>query len=320
MLRPIAALLVAAAVACPRLQAAESDTGQQQADAGFRVGIEDPAHPAGRGPRVCHDQGHHNFHRLDGRFAAFRELLEADGYRVEPIATGFDRGVPRRCAILVIANAQPGEQAWSEYPYPTPSAFTDAEIRAVARWVARGGRLLLIADHMPLAGAAAALAAAFDVQFNDGFAVAGFETEAEARAAFLTPTRFSIDEGTLRRHSITTGRGPGSAVDQVLTFTGQAFRAGPALQPLLVLPADFVSLMPQKAWQFTLETPRLDVGGWLQGGVLEHGRGRVGLFGEAAMFTAQISADGRPMGLNAPGAEQNVRFVRNVLDWLASGV
>lgn len=319
MRRETATLLLVIAGLCPGLRAAESDAGQQRHDPGFRPAIADPAYAAGRGPRVCHDQGHHNFHRLDGRYAGFRLLLEADGYRVEPIATRFERGVPGRCQLLVIANAQPDDRPWDEYGKPTPAAFSPAEVQAVVRWVGRGGRLLLIADHMPLAGAAAALAAPFDVQFTDGFAVAGFETEAEGRAAFLRPTRFGVADGTLRPHAITSGDGSATRVDHVLTFTGQAFRAGPSLQPLLVLPAGFVSLMPEKPWRFTLQTPRLEVGGWLQGGVLEHGRGRVAVFGEAAMFTAQISSDGQPMGLNAPGAEQNARFVRNVLAWLADG-
>lgn len=40
----------------------------------------------------------------------------------------------------------------------------------MATWVESGGRLLLIADHMPLAGSAAKLAAAFGASFTDGFA------------------------------------------------------------------------------------------------------------------------------------------------------
>ena len=54
--------------------------------------------------------------------------------------------------ILVIANA--GTDAESSWELPTPSAFTDDEIDVVVRWVADGGALFLIADHMPAAGAA----------------------------------------------------------------------------------------------------------------------------------------------------------------------
>jgi hypothetical protein len=316
MRRALAVLALGSALHLPASPTLSQAAGQQQADPSFRVVVTRPMHAPGRGPRVCFDHGHHNFHRLDGRFAPFGDLLQADGYRVEPVEGSFVAGTLRHCRVLVIANAQPGNQPWSEYPYPTPSAFEPAEVLEVERWVRQGGRLLLIADHMPLAGAAASLAAAFDVEFNDGFAVEDFRTEAEGHAAFRRPTRFSLDAGTLRPHPATRGRRSEDAVDHVYTFVGQALRAGPTAHPLLVLPDNFVSLMPRVAWEFTLETPRKPAGGWLQGATLEYGRGRVAVFGEAAMFTAQISADGRTMGMNAPEADQNARFARNLLGWL----
>lgn len=221
-----------------------------------------------------------------------------------------------QCSIFVISNAQLDIEEWSEYPYPTPSAFTDEEIDAVQSWVREGGSLLLIADHMPLAGAARALAAAFEVEFNDGFAVAGFGTEEERDAAFGTPTIFSIDTQTLIPHPITNSQTPGESVTSVRSFTGQAFQAPASAQPLLVLPENFVSLMPEKAWEFGPDTKKIPAGGWLQGAVMPFRSGRAAFFGEAAMFTAQLS-DGKPMGMNAPMAEQNFQFVLNVLHWLS---
>jgi len=48
------------------------------------------------------------------------------------------------------------------------------------------------------------------------------------------------------------------------------------------------------------------------------GRGRVAVFGEAAMFTAQVSGpERRPMGMNTPTAAQNPQFLLNVMHWLA---
>jgi hypothetical protein len=41
-----------------------------------------PQFAPGTGPRVLVDAAHGNFHTIDGRFAAFGELLRADGYRV----------------------------------------------------------------------------------------------------------------------------------------------------------------------------------------------------------------------------------------------
>ena len=50
---------------------------------------------------------------------------------------------------------------------------------------------------------------------------------------------------------------------------------------------------------------------------MQVGSGRAAFFGEAAMFSAQVAGPSRrPMGMNAPGAEQNHRFVLNVMRWL----
>ena len=62
------------------------------------------------------------------------------------------------------------------------------------------------------------------------------------------------------------------------------------------------------------------MGGWLQGATRRVGQGRVAFFGEAAMFSAQVAGrEKRPMGMNAPLAEQNAQFALNTLHWL-SGV
>lgn len=297
------ALLLSASVPC---------LAQQVADRDFAPAVSPPAFTEGKGPVVCLDEAHHNFHTLDGRFHAFGALLRRDGYVVVPSRAAFDAKSLSACAVLVIANAQPSDADWNDYPQPTPSAFAPPEIAAVHDWVQGGGRLLLIADHMPLAGAALALAAAFDVEFSDGFAFAGVDAEARA-----TPTLFRSDNGTLVDHAIVRGHNAKERIAQLRSFTGQAFRA-PGAQPLMVLPAGFVSLHPVKAWAFEDATPRVDVGGWLQGAMKDVGKGRAAFFGEAAMFSAQLAgADRAPMGMNAPGAEQNAQFVLNLLHWLA---
>jgi hypothetical protein len=293
---------------------------QQIPDRAFRPMIEDRAYAPGKGPVVCLDEAHDNFHTLDDRFWPFGELLSRDGYVVRALRSTFDAASLGDCRILVIANAQPGKGEWDTYPYPTPSAFTRDEVAAAERWVRGGGSLLLIADHMPLAGAAAPLAAAFGVTFTDGFAVEGFNAESQRDAAFAKPTIFRTADRTLRPHAVVRGRHAKESVSSVRTFTGQAFQAPADSEPVLVLPATFIVLMPQKAWQFGPETRRQPAGGWLQGAVMRVGTGKAGFFGEAAMFSAQIAGPNRqPMGMNAPGAEQNFRFVLNVMHWL-SGV
>ncbi|MBX3173323.1 MAG: hypothetical protein KF709_02870 [Gemmatimonadaceae bacterium] len=296
-------------------------SAQQRADTAFRPVVTPPAYAASSGPRLCLDEAHYNFHTLDGRFHSFGALATRDGYRVRPSRAAFTAAVLAECDLLVISNAQPNDEPWTTYPQPTPSAFTDAEIAAVLRWVQGGGSLLLIADHMPLAGAAKRLAAAFGAAFTDGFAYAPWGTDSprDARAlAERNPAVFVRENGSLRGHAITDGAGQ-HRITQVRTFTGQAFRWDrPGVAPLLVLPPDFVSLEPRIAWQFEDDTPIRQVGGWLQGAVRQEGRGRVAMFGEAAMFSAQRAGpgEGRPMGMNAPMAEQNAQFALNLLAWL----
>jgi hypothetical protein len=294
---------------------------QQVPDTSFHPPVPRPAYVSDTGARLCLDEGHHNFHTLDNRFRAFGDLARRDGYRVSALREPFTVGALARCELLVISNAQPSNAPWSEYPLPTPSAFTDAEIAVVRAWVERGGRLLLIADHMPLAGAAAGLAAAFGARFTNGFAYPG-ATDAAIEAlrggGSSAPTLFRQADRTLPAHFIRGGRDPSEAVTQVRSFTGQAFRWDvDGASPVLLLPEDYISLEPAIAWQFRPDTPVRRVGGWWQGGTRRVGRGRVALFGEAAMFSAQIAgAERRPMGMNAPLAEQNAQFTLNVLHWL----
>ncbi len=297
-----------------------SVSAQQVPDTAFRPLVRRPAYPIGAGPTLCLDEAHHNFHTLDNRFRAFGELARRDGFRVSANQAGFDFDGLSRCRILVISNAQPNDSSWDTYPTPTPSAFTKDEIKSVYLWVEQGGSLLLIADHMPLAGAAAQLATAFGLSFTDGFAVAGFEGgDAERQAAFALPTLFTSSDGTLRPHPIVRGRDTTERITQVRSFTGQAFRVAVGrAAPVLILPASFVSLEPRIAWQFGPDTKKRPVGGWLQGATIRVRGGRVAFFGEAAMFSAQVAGpEQRPMGMNAPMAEQNPQFVLNVLHWLA---
>jgi hypothetical protein len=284
---------------------------QQVADTSFAPPIERPAYAAGRGPRVAIDEAHLNFHTADGGYAPFAALLRRDGYRVQSSRDPFTASALARADILVIANAmhKQSENDWA--PLPNLSAFTDEEVAAVEAWVRAGGSLLLIADHMPLAGHAEALAAAFGVRFQNGFAQDG------AGNGTLT---FRRSDGSLASSAITNGRDASERVDTVMTFTGQAFRVDPGVkaEALLVLPAGSRLLLPEVAFQFSERTPRIPAANLLQGALVHHGRGKVAVLGEAAMLTAQVAGpDKRPMGMNAPGARENVRFALNLLHWLS---
>lgn len=281
--------------------------GQQVADTAFAPPITNPAYAVGTGPRAGIDEAHANFHTAGGRFAAFARLLTRDGYRVEPVTAPFDAATLASLDVLVIANAL-GDTA--NVVVPVRSAFTDAEIAAVKLWVEQGGALLLIADHMPFAGAASGLARAFGVHFIDGYAMSGVR----GVPSFM----FRRSDGTLARHVVGEGRTPDERIDSVLTFGGQAFRATVSVEPVFVIPEGALMVMTHRWGAFSDSTPRFAADGLLQAATLTHGRGRVAFFGEAAMFSAQRAGPTRaPMGMNAPAAAQNPAFILNVLHWLS---
>lgn len=283
---------------------------QQVADVNFKPVVGEPAFPEGEGPRVVIDEGHHNFHTASGRYRAFADLLRRDGYVVEGLGGKFTRESLEKVKVLVIANAL-AEANVGNWSVPTPSAFTAEEIKAVTAWINRGGSLLLIADHMPMAGAAAELAAAFGLEFGNGFA---FGPDGRGKMQFRKA------DGSLKDHPIVRGRNSSETIEFVTTFTGQAFRIRPgtAAKPLMIIGEGAILRLPATAWQFSDQTPQVSAAGMVQGAALRSGAGRVAAFGEAAMFTAQVSGpQRRPMGMNHPDAPHNPQFILNVLHWLS---
>ncbi len=283
---------------------------QQLGDTGFNPPIDNPAYPEESGPLVLIDEAHNNFHTVSGRYRAFADILRRDGFVVEGSSRPFSATQLAKAKILVIANAL-AEENNGNWRLPRPSAFTSQEIDALEKWVREGGSLLLIADHMPFPGAAEALAARFGATFTNGFA---FREDRSARI------RFDLESGLLYDHAITQGRDKKERTPFVVSFTGQAFWIRPEVehQPLMTLPAEIQNLLPVQAWQFSDETPSFSAAGMLQGATLKFGEGRVAVFGEAAMFTAQVSGEQkRPMGINHPEAPHNVQFLLNTLHWLA---
>lgn len=282
-----------------------SADGQQLADTSWHPHVVRPAFPTGSGPVVYIDEAHHNFHTAEGRFAPFAHLLTADGFRVRRFQSRFDQASLDSIGILVISNALAAANA-DNWGRPVNAAFAESEISALENWVRRGGALLLIADHMPMAGAAMTLGARFGVPFIDGFAI--------DPKGWVTVFRRS--DGSLANHAITNGRSPAERVDSIATFTGSAFLHTVAVDTLLTLPEGTRVLLPQVAHQFSDSTPYLLGSHLLQGAVRQVGRGRLAIFAEAGMFTAQRQTGGGPMGLNDPRAGGNAQFILNLLHWM----
>jgi hypothetical protein len=280
---------------------------QQVADSLYSPTIQKIAYKTGNGPIVFIDEGHFNFHTKNGRYKSFSNLLEKDGYIVQAYKGFFQ---PKKLAagkILVISNAL-NEVNTEEWVLPNPSAFTTQEIEVLETWVRNGGNLFLIADHMPMAGAASDLAAAFGFEFTNGFV---FSSKGRGTAFF------NRKENTLVTNQITNGRTTIESVEQVATFTGQAFKIPAEAKSILTFNKDYINMLPDTAWVFNDKTPKFNVEGWSQGAFKKHGKGRIVVFGEAAMFSAQLAGPNQiKMGMNNPVAPENYQLLLNIIHWL----
>jgi hypothetical protein len=263
-------------------------SSQQVADTAFRPRIDKPAYLLDQGPVVLIDEAHNNFHTASGRYLPFAELLRRDGYIVRPSAVPLTAAVLQTASVLVIANAQAAENS---------PAFTAAEVEVVRNWVVDGGSLLLIGDHPPFTAGALQLGVPLGIRFRNAGAV--------PRNSQTGRIVFQKTNGTLVQHIITAG------IDHVATFTGSSFELTGPGEPLLTFGPDVLSYAQP-------EDPNpLSATGHLQGAVLRVGQGRVAVFAEAAMFSAQVTGPNRsPMGMNAEIAEFNAQFLLNVMHWL----
>lgn len=287
------------------------DGNGQVADDTWSPTVNRPEFERGDGPKVLVDAAHGNFHTIDGRFSAFAELLEMDGYQVQSADTEVTEELLGQASVFVISNALFGGDD-AEWTLPTAPAFTSEEINVIVNWVREGGSLLLIADHMPFPGGTAELADSFGIIFFNGFAMKSWD-----EGGTLSFTRSA---GSLADHRITQGRSEDEQVESIRSFTGQAFRFVAPVQPLMLMPDDWQVLLPFEAWAHSESTPMVSARGLVQGAVLRFGSGRVAVFGEAAMFTAQsFIRDGvvGRMGLNHPLASENAQFVLNLMHWLS---
>ena len=278
---------------------------QQVPDPGFDTSVKAPAYED-KGPRVMFDEAHNNFHTVEGRYKPFVEVLRNDGYTVVANRLPFTKARLSGFKILVIANALGAEEDDDEGA--DKSAFTDEEIRAVVEWVKDGGAFLLIADHAPFGGAAAALSNQFGVDMSKGYT---FDTSnsVENQASHLI---FSRQNKLLGDHPIMEGRREHERINLLRSFTGQSLKASDKGAVALLRLAN--SAMDRATAQ---SEASVSAEGRAQAVALKFGKGRVLVQGEAAMLTAQLAGpQNRPMGMNAPGND-NKQYLLNVMHWLS---
>lgn len=310
------------------LMATGSASAQQAADPKYRPPVPRPAYESGKGPRIDIDEAHYNFHTAEGRYKPFAELLRRDGYRVGSQRQQFSADSLKGVDVLVISNAlhKSNEESWAP---PNLPAFTKDEIAAVHSWVEKGGSLFLIADHMPFPAAARELAKAFGVEFRNGY----------ARAGHWKGGTDTFERGTgLKESIITRGRADDEKVTKVATFAGSAFKPPKGAIPVMEFGPKSIARERIAGEKGEFKIQEVSIEGWCQGAVMKVGKGRVAVFGEAAMFSAQQFpgaiwrfdlplGEGRMFrmvlfgqqrfGMNAAEAKQNHQLLLNVMHWLS---
>lgn len=283
--------------------------GQQIADSAFNYANKNPVYENKQGPAITLDEAHFNYHTLNGRYYTFGRLLEQDGYTLHAGRSTFTSAYLSTIKILVIANALPDTGEWI---LPAKSAFTTAEINDVHKWVSSGGSLFLIADHMPFPGAYSQLALAFGFNFINSYALRKDKK----------PEMFSRELKNLTSNKITNGRNKSEQVDSIRIFGGSAFIPPPDATIISKLDESYNVFLPTRAEKFSAtkiddSTAALSGLGLANGAFMEYGRGRIVIFGEAALFSAQLQGlEKRKIGMNNPQARQNPQFLLNIIHWL----
>jgi hypothetical protein len=266
-------------------------------DRGFEFEIEKPAHARGEGPVVLIDEAHNNFHTAAGTYKPFASFLEQDGCVIRRGRSKITEKELGSCKVLVISDAMPLEDG--------KSPISEQEVKAIYNWVKEGGSLFLITDHFPDPPAVETLAAVFGVTLNNGYVLNTYPEKEEQ------PIEFKKSDGSLKPHKVT------ERIESVATFTGCAFKVHGRFVPLMVLGPGKRSWTPEKPYEFDENTKKVDVAGWCQGAVADFGKGKVAVFGEAAMFTAQLfGPEKKRVGMNHPAAKNNARFLLNLIHWL----
>jgi len=282
-----------------------------------------PSYSVDKGPVIHIDEAHNNAHTAVGTYRPMVQLLKSDGYVVKRLTSKINNDSLKNTDVLVIANAL-NDMEVKKVGLSTPSAFETIEIEALDTWVKDGGSLLLIADHMPYPAAIESLAERFGFIMGNGYVLsANFTNKPEEyissnRIKFFVRNGEATD-GSFMDHPISNGRSQAESIPFVTSFTGQGFWLAPGSKalPLMVLGKGSRQLYPETVDEMGIETPSTLAAGMLQGAAVEYGSGRVALFGEAGMFTAQrFGEQQEAMGMNNPEAPHNAQFTLNVFHWL----
>ncbi len=215
-------------------------------------------------------------------------------------------GLLNQAEIYVTVNAMYDPENWD---LPARSAFSVQEIQALKRWVAEGGSLFLVTDHMPCGGSVHELAAAFGINVLNGFAM---------RKDGL-PEIFSVIRKNLLRNELTGP--PGNTVDSIMCWGGIGLIVPSDAHVISWLGEDYEIYLPQEVSRIKRPVSgtvaRISGRGIANGAYLRFGMGRVVIFADGAPFTAQLQGiKSEKRGMNHPSARQNAWLLLNIIHWL----
>lgn len=286
----------------------KSQTELQITELLFDPEITNPAYPEGNGPDIYLDEGHYNRHTYGGlgSFIAFKDVLIKDGYQIISSKDQFTATSLQSVKLLVIPCAQDEKNLEPRWENPVYSAFKQSEITAIKNWVENGGSLFLIVDHHPFAGASKDLAKEFGFELFNGHAE-DFSQEFQ--------DIFHRANGTLGSNVITNGRDITEKVDSIKTFSGAAIKIPNDASPILTFDGDWEQWLPDVAWDFSnIESESID--GLSQGAFKKFGHGKIIVFGDANMFSAQDTSWGGKMGFFDPNAKYNYKLLLNIVHYM----
>jgi len=297
-------LFVVTSITCKK-SATES---QNQNTEPFYLENTNPAYPEGNGPDIYLDEGHYNRHTYGGlgSYIAFKDVLIKDGYQIISSEDQFTATSLQNVKLLVIPLAQDEKNLEPFWENPVYSAFNQSEIAAIKNWVENGGALFLIVDHHPFAGASKDLAMEFGFELFNGHAEDFSQKEHDI---------FYRANGTLGSNIITNGRDITEKVDSIKTFDGAALKIPEDATPILTFDGDWEQWLPEVAWDFSnIESESIE--GLSQGAFKRFGNGKIVVFGDGNMFSAQNTDWGGRMGFIAPNAKYNHKLLLNIVHYL----
>jgi hypothetical protein len=301
----------------------------QQADPSFKPKNTVASFAPHHSPTVIVDNAHNNFLSITGRYKPFAQVLRSDGFIVRANTEKFTLKTLSQADVLVIANAL--DKPRKDWHPPYNQALHSDEVTAITDWVAKGGALMLIADHTPFPKVIENLAQSLGFTFSNGHVKSAIfrKTDRSLTAHITTyPKESSTSKNGIAQFSNTqslpfyiqqqsTTKPAYKQVTHVKTFGGSAFTVPKNALSLLNLGRNAISIEPAIPFQVNATTPRIAIDGWSQGAVLTLGKGRVAVFSEGMMFSSQRdTTTGNILGMTSSGAEQNESFLLNIMHWL----